>query len=73
MKTTTNCHRCNGLGYLACYSHIDNGRCFSCGGTGRVAVSLDTFLASPAKAAEDAKKAAEDAAAVDDFFAMISA
>lgn len=28
------CHRCSGLGYLKEYSHVNGGRCFSCGGMG---------------------------------------
>lgn len=27
------CPRCTGSGYFNCFSHINNGRCFKCGGT----------------------------------------
>ena len=30
------CPRCQGTGTLTHYSHIDNGRCWSCNGTGQV-------------------------------------
>lgn len=32
--TTYKCPKCNGSGYLACYSGIANGVCFSCEGNG---------------------------------------
>lgn len=28
------CNRCGGTGYLDCYSHVDGGVCFECGGSG---------------------------------------
>ncbi len=30
------CSRCNGRGYIPNFRHIDGGKCFSCGGTGRM-------------------------------------
>jgi hypothetical protein len=30
------CSRCGGSGYIGCYSHIQNGVCFKCGGRGRL-------------------------------------
>lgn len=31
------CPRCSGMGFIQVYWHIDGGRCFKCGGSGRVA------------------------------------
>ncbi len=36
IKKAKTCHRCNGRGYLNAYKHIENGRCFKCGGGGRL-------------------------------------
>ena len=33
-EPTEICQRCEGLGYLPQYSHVENGICFSCGGAG---------------------------------------
>ena len=30
------CYKCNGKGFLSFCAHIDNGRCFACGGTGKL-------------------------------------
>lgn len=32
--TTYKCPKCNGLGFISCYSGIANGVCFSCEGNG---------------------------------------
>ena len=29
------CQRCGGEGWISCFGHIDGGRCFDCGGSGR--------------------------------------
>jgi len=31
-----NCSRCGGTGYLECYKHVQNGRCFKCDGAGYI-------------------------------------
>jgi hypothetical protein len=33
-KTNSECLKCNGTGRLAHFAHVDNGRCFTCGGSG---------------------------------------
>ena len=34
--TTFPCYKCNGKGFLSFCAHIDNGRCFACGGAGKL-------------------------------------
>jgi len=38
MKRTITCPRCNGLGTIPMFSHIDQGMCYSCLGTGTVEI-----------------------------------
>ena len=33
MKETIPCPKCNGIGYLECFSHVANGVCFGCNGS----------------------------------------
>ena len=35
-ERTRRCHKCGGKGKLLAYSHIANGRCSACLGTGRL-------------------------------------
>lgn len=36
MPFTFTCPKCNGRGILTFCAHIDNGRCFTCSGTGKI-------------------------------------
>lgn len=38
MTVTTECSRCSGNGRIIGFSHVVGGRCFGCGGSGKVAV-----------------------------------
>jgi hypothetical protein len=49
---TKDCPRCDGTGYLASLSHIQQGRCFRCEGTGTINPAAE-------KAAKEARKAEE--------------
>jgi hypothetical protein len=31
---TLNCSKCNGTGFIGGFSHVDEGKCFDCGGAG---------------------------------------
>lgn len=50
------CHRCGGTGYLACYYHVEAGRCFACNGSGHeegiVKEYTEEYLAKKAEMAE---------------------
>jgi len=37
------CDRCAGRGYIECFRHVDNGRCFRCGGDGEVSFERSTI------------------------------
>lgn len=57
---TEKCKRCNGTGHLQAYRHVDNGTCFSCGGTGRVSAETGAptlVLCAAAQAAVNAEAA----------------
>lgn len=51
--TSTQCPRCQGTGYLASLSHIQQGRCFRCEGKG----TIDRVAEKAAKAARKAEEA----------------
>ena len=58
--TQTTCPKCDGKGRIAQYSHVINGVCFRCQGTGQVTVSEAQAKRMEAKRAEaDAKQAAQ--------------
>jgi len=42
--TTAACGKCDGKGTLWFWSHRENGRCYSCGGAGQVAVQSRTAV-----------------------------
>jgi hypothetical protein len=53
------CHKCIGTKVFSCWSHIEGGRCFSCGGSGKVRVNLSAQKrreTAAKKAAEKARK-----------------
>jgi hypothetical protein len=50
-KTAKTCKRCNGQGRLSSYSHIANGVCFGCNGSGDSANPRTYNPTAPARAA----------------------
>jgi hypothetical protein len=38
IQISQSCPRCNGQGYIPKYSHIENGRCFKCGGAKQISI-----------------------------------
>lgn len=46
MNNAAKCPKCDGAGRLEAFLAIDNGKCFTCGGSGRVAASNVSVLAS---------------------------
>ena len=38
-KTIKTCGKCDGQGSIAAFEHINEGRCFACGGTGEIELS----------------------------------
>lgn len=54
------CMRCAGAGYFNAYRHIDGGRCFGCGGSGRSRRSAERIkrCAARCNAARDAARKA---------------
>lgn len=53
--TTTECFKCTGRGQFDAYKHLANGRCFQCGGTGRMPMTV-VATAPAAERAVDAAK-----------------
>ena len=39
-KKTCECYKCGGSGFIEAFSGIANGICFTCGGTGKVALRI---------------------------------
>jgi len=39
----TDCWKCDGSGHIHAFAHIDNGRCFACGGAGKVNYTTSNF------------------------------
>lgn len=52
---TATCTKCHGTGTIACYGHIEHGRCFRCLGTG---TRMTAEERSRLQAARDAKRIA---------------
>lgn len=40
---TVNCSKCEGLGKVKEFMHIDDGKCFNCEGVGKIIVSKETY------------------------------
>lgn len=57
-KVAVDCSRCNGQGNFKHFSHVAEGDCFKCGGSGKTLVTVRTLRRREAQAAAD-KVAAE--------------
>ena len=51
-----NCPKCNGTGHIAAFSHIKNGQCFKCEGTGKVKGTCNTRQLTQAQQEAQAEK-----------------
>lgn len=56
----TKCPKCNGTGFIECYGHVQGGKCFECGGTGRKAQAWKVYTPEY-QAKLDAKNAVRQA------------
>lgn len=45
------CQKCDGSGFIPCFSHVEGGRCFRCGGNGREPLGV-----APKKTRKPAKR-----------------
>lgn len=67
--TLIDCPKCDGEGYIREYAFIQDGRCFKCGGSGKIAAPKPRKL-SPKQLEQKAAKEAKRKAEADAYQAM---